>query len=57
MSTTDIIEAYEAGLITRNEAIEQGLVDDLNQLYKRDAQPGGWSPGNRQAAARAHAGR
>lgn len=57
MSTTDIIEAYEAGLITRNEAIEQGLVDDLNQLYKRDAQPAGWSPRDRQAMARVHASR
>ncbi|WP_156420919.1 hypothetical protein [Aureimonas sp. AU22] len=57
MKTTDIIEAYEAGLITRGEAIEQGLVDDLDALYDKSASSGGWTPRERFSAVRGFAGR
>ncbi len=57
MSTTDIIEAYEAGLITRGEAVEQGLVDTIDALYEKSAQAPGWARRERFPAARRYAGR
>ncbi|WP_168990466.1 hypothetical protein [Aureimonas flava] len=57
MSTTDIIDAYEAGLITRDEAVEQGLVDNLDALYEKGPRAAGWAPRGRLAGARSHAGR
>lgn len=50
MSTSDIIRAYESGLITEREAIEQGLVDDLDRLYEKS------SRGSRFASANAEIG-
>ncbi|MET0258999.1 MAG: hypothetical protein ABW179_10510 [Methylobacterium sp.] len=35
MSTSEIVKAYEAGLITEHEAAEQGLVDRVSDLYAR----------------------
>ncbi len=57
MSKADIIEAYEAGLITREEAVEQGLVDNLDALYRTSARPGGWMPRETRAASRGQVGR
>jgi len=34
MTASDIVTALEAGLITENEAIEQGMVDRLSDLYQ-----------------------
>jgi len=35
MTASEIVTAYEAGFITKNEATEQGLVDTLDDLYSR----------------------
>lgn len=35
MTASDIVSAFEAGLITENEAVEQGMVDHLSDLYTR----------------------
>ncbi|WP_279477977.1 hypothetical protein [Aureimonas sp. SK2] len=57
MSTTDIIEAYEAGLITRGEAVEQGLVDTIDALYEKSARAPEWARRGRFASERRYAGR
>lgn len=57
MSRTDIIEAYEAGLITRDEALEQGLVDTLDALYERSARTQGWGRRDGYAQPRRQMGR
>ncbi|KTQ96756.1 hypothetical protein NS226_06435 [Aureimonas ureilytica] len=33
MTASDIVTALEAGLITENEAVEQGMVERLSDLY------------------------
>ena len=33
MSASEIVRAYEAGLITEREAAEQGMVERLSDLY------------------------
>ncbi|WP_182421940.1 hypothetical protein [Aureimonas sp. ME7] len=35
MTITDIVRAYENGLITGDEAIEQGMVESLDGLYEK----------------------
>jgi len=35
MTASEIVTAYEAGIITQDEATEQGLVETLNDLYAR----------------------
>lgn len=35
MTASEIVTAYEAGIITKNEATEQALVDTLDDLYSR----------------------
>ncbi len=35
MTASEIVSAYEAGIITEFEATEQGMVDTLDDLYSR----------------------
>lgn len=35
MTASEIVTAFEAGVITENEATEQGMVDTLDDLYSR----------------------
>jgi len=42
MTASDIVTALEAGLITENEAIEQGMVDRLSDLYQTPSSSSRW---------------
>ncbi len=56
MTATDIVRALEAGLITENEAIEQGQVDRLSDLYERLSAASDWrSASGRYSSTRASA--
>ncbi len=57
MSTTDIIAAFEAGLITRGEAVEQGLVETLDALYEKTAGRPGWRGEAQRSTAQRAMGR
>ncbi|WP_156417794.1 hypothetical protein [Aureimonas sp. AU4] len=35
MTASEIVTAYEAGVITENEATEQGMVETIDDLYSR----------------------
>ncbi|MCB8838169.1 hypothetical protein [Aurantimonas sp. VKM B-3413] len=35
MTTTETLDAYESGLITEAEAVEQAMVDAIDELYAR----------------------
>lgn len=48
MSASEIVRAYEAGLITEQEAAEQGMVERLSDLYAD------LSPYTRRHASSAH---
>lgn len=37
MSTSETLDAFEEGLITEQEAVEQAMVDDVDALYERAA--------------------
>lgn len=40
MSASEIVVAYENGLITANEAIEQACVESVEELYEAVAEEG-----------------
>lgn len=42
MTASDIVSAFEAGLITENEALEQGQVERLSDLYARQSTSPRW---------------
>ena len=42
MTASDIVAALEAGLITENEAVEQGMVERLSDLYGKEPTSGRW---------------
>ncbi|MEX6505577.1 hypothetical protein [Jiella sp. M17.18] len=33
MTPSETLDAYESGLITEEEAVEQAMVDDIDELY------------------------